>query len=106
MMYVQALPPLSCGQAFKNCFNKFCNCSGRARRSEYWYFVIICIIIMIIPIIPITLLSIWLFDFASTETDYTRNGYNYSNNSTYHFSIGMYIIICVALFIEIIFMIP
>ena len=103
MMYVQALPPLSCGQASKNCFNKFCNCSGRARRSEYWYFAITCSIIISIPI---TLLSIWLIFYVYNEMNYTRNGYNYSNNEKYQISPLMYIIICVALLIEIILMIP
>ena len=103
MMYVQALPPLSCGQAFKNCFNKFCNCSGRARRSEFWYFVITCIIIMIIPI---KLLSKSSVDSVPNETYYTRNLFNYSNNRIYKYFIGMCIIICVIALIEIILMIP
>ena len=35
------LPSLKCTEAAKICCKKFCNCSGRARRSEFWYFVLL-----------------------------------------------------------------
>lgn len=65
MMNVQVLPPLSCGEAIKTCFRKFCVCSGRARRSEYWYFYLLCSIIMIIPI------SLYIYLVFKVSTEYT-----------------------------------
>ena len=50
MMNIQALPTLSCGEAMKICCSKFCDCSGRARRSEYWYFSLFFSLLSIIPI--------------------------------------------------------
>ena len=35
---MQALPTLGCCQGFKLALCRFANCSGRARRSEYWWF--------------------------------------------------------------------
>ena len=49
MMYFHPLPSLSCREASKNCFYKYCTFSGRARRSEFWYFIFTCCILMIIP---------------------------------------------------------
>ena len=36
----QATPTLSFGEAIKQVFNKYATFTGRARRSEYWYFVL------------------------------------------------------------------
>ncbi|MBQ3806180.1 MAG: DUF805 domain-containing protein [Prevotella sp.] len=34
-------PTLSFVQAIKNCFSKYCCFTGRARRSEYWWFAVL-----------------------------------------------------------------
>ena len=37
------------------CFNKFANFEGRARKSEFWWFQLFCIIIQIVGMIIRTL---------------------------------------------------
>ena len=39
-MYPNALPPLDCVTAIKNCLSNYVTFEGRARRSEYWWFVL------------------------------------------------------------------
>ena len=70
-MYIQALPPLSCGEAIKTCFKKYCTFTGRARRSEYWYFSLF---LSIISIIPVTLYIILIVNL------FKESGKNYNNN--------------------------
>ena len=41
-------PSLSFTEAIKTCFNKYANFSGRARRSEYWFFFLFCFIVYIV----------------------------------------------------------
>ena len=38
-------PSLSLTEAISVCFNKYANFSGRARRSEYWYWILFSIIV-------------------------------------------------------------
>ncbi|MBR2606636.1 MAG: DUF805 domain-containing protein [Bacteroidaceae bacterium] len=38
-------------ESIKTCFGKYATFSGRARRSEYWWFVLLNLLISIIPII-------------------------------------------------------
>ena len=70
-MYMQALPPLSCGEAIKTCFKKYCTFTGRARRSEYWYFSLF---LGIIGIIHVTLWVILIINL------FKESGNNYNNN--------------------------
>ena len=110
-MYVQSIqeiPSLGCGQATKNCFSKYCTFSGRARRSEYWYFVIASGIIMLIPIM---LLSIVVAFYAVDDMNNKNNekggqSDNNNNDTIFSFGIGVYIIFFIALIIEIILIIP
>ena len=37
---MQTLPTMDCCQAYKLGWQNFAKCDGRARRSEYWYFVL------------------------------------------------------------------
>ena len=39
-MYANALPPLDFVTAIKNCLSNYVTFEGRARRSEYWWFVL------------------------------------------------------------------
>ena len=41
----QPLPSLNMMEAVQNCFSKYAAFSGRARRSEYWYFVLFNVIV-------------------------------------------------------------
>lgn len=59
---VKTLPSMEFGTAVRTCLNKYATFTGRARRSEYWYFVlfnfiidIVCGIIMLIPFIGIVI---------------------------------------------------
>jgi uncharacterized membrane protein YhaH (DUF805 family) len=36
------------GEAVRTCFSKYANFTGRARRSEYWYFVLFQVIVTIV----------------------------------------------------------
>ena len=58
MMYFHPLPSLSCREASKNCFYKYCTFSGRARRSEFWYFVLLFNILILIPYFMIAFFAI------------------------------------------------
>ena len=49
---MQALPRLGCFEGFKKAFCNYINFSGRARRSEYWWFSFTRIIIISIGMIP------------------------------------------------------
>lgn len=40
-------------EAIKACFSKYATFSGRSRRSEYWWFVLLNFIISLIPIVNI-----------------------------------------------------
>ena len=39
---------LSFTEAIKTCFNKYANFSGRARRSEYWYWILFSVLVGIV----------------------------------------------------------
>ena len=41
----QARPMMEFGQAVKTCFKKFFDLKGRARRSEYWWFFLFCMVV-------------------------------------------------------------
>lgn len=51
----QSSPSMSFGKAIKTCFKKYANFSGRARRSEFWWFFLLCII----PSIALSCLVNW-----------------------------------------------
>ena len=42
---------VSFGEAIKVCFNKYATFSGRASRSEYWYFALFSFILGLIPVV-------------------------------------------------------
>ena len=47
------------GQSIKTCFSKYVTFSGRATRSEYWWFALLCFIVGMIPLV--NFLGILLF---------------------------------------------
>jgi uncharacterized membrane protein YhaH (DUF805 family) len=58
------------GEAIRVCFSKYANFRGRARRSEYWYFVLFCAIIRVVgiflgPLSAIVALALLLPQFAA-----------------------------------------
>ena len=72
-MFVQVLPSLSFTQAIKTCCNKCCSFSGRARRSEYWYLILLYVIVM-------SVLSILFFFLFFVFLANTFNSKHYNNN--------------------------
>lgn len=50
MANVIATPMMSFGEAIKTCFKKYATFSGRARRSEYWWFALFTHILSSIPL--------------------------------------------------------
>lgn len=40
-------------EAIKTCFGKYATFSGRARRSEYWWFALLSLILSLIPVVNI-----------------------------------------------------
>ena len=49
--YEAARPMLSFKEAVVTCWAKYANFSGRARRSEYWWFNLHVFLIMLLPLI-------------------------------------------------------
>ena len=45
-------PMMTFIEAVKTCFSKYAVFSGRARRSEYWWFTLFCVICMIVCFLP------------------------------------------------------
>ena len=56
--FVYQRPMLSFGQAVENVFNNYATFSGRARRSEYWWFVVFNWIVIFAAIILDNMLGI------------------------------------------------
>lgn len=51
---LKQLPQIGFGESIKLCFGKYATFSGRARRSEYWYFVLFNFIIgLVLGMIPV-----------------------------------------------------
>ena len=50
---MQALPRDNCFQAYKKCLIKYIDFSGRARRSEYWYFQLLYYLALLIVMLPL-----------------------------------------------------
>jgi len=93
-MNPQILPSLNIFQSIRNCFKGYCNFTGRARRSEFWYFYIICMIIIFI------LLSI-LISLIEVETVSSGWYYRYQIKFTtkYNVCLAFTIIIYLVLLI-------
>lgn len=58
MQNLQVLPEVSFGEAIKTCFSKYVAFTGRARRSEYWYFMLFYFIIYLIAAIIDAVISV------------------------------------------------
>lgn len=59
-------PRLSFRRAVKICWDKYADFSGRARRSEYWWFSLFAILVILVPFLPLMAL-IKFFDFSSAQ---------------------------------------
>ena len=54
---MQSLPRDNCWVAFKKCICNYAKFSGRARRSEYWYFQLLYYVFLIIILIPLAFIK-------------------------------------------------
>ena len=57
--FVQQRPMLSFGQAVNSALNKYATFSGRARRSEYWWFMVFNWIVVFVAIVLDIVLGIF-----------------------------------------------
>ena len=73
---LEPLPPVSFPKAIKMAFSKFCNCNGRSRRSEFWYFVLLNTIILITYIILGVTIRV---DMDEDDKEYEDNILYYNN---------------------------
>ena len=58
---------MSFGKAIANCFSNYCNFNGRARRSEYWYWVLFQAIIRITIVVVLALIKTFIPDPSQLE---------------------------------------
>ena len=89
---MQTLPSLSFGEAIKLCCQNYAKCSGRARRSEFWYFYLFCFIIYFVVGVIIGPIS--------------SNWYYYDYYYGYRYSDGFYVVMTIILFCSIFLAIP
>ncbi|MFM9940543.1 MAG: DUF805 domain-containing protein [Hyphomicrobiaceae bacterium] len=64
--------------SIKTCFSKYFDFSGRARRSEFWWFMLLYLIVSIIPIVQIAVLGMIIPIIAVTARrlhDTDRSGW-------------------------------
>ena len=117
MIYFHPLPSLTCGQATKNCFYKFCTFSGRARRSEFWYFIVTFFLLMIIPFSLAATAAYFAFkDYYNRKDEEKRKDKRKHDDDDddlfdvlkdgVSLDFGIYIIIIIAVIIGIILIIP
>ena len=68
---VTVRPMMGMLEAIKTCFKKYCNFKGRARRSEFWWFVLLCAIIYILGSFAAGFLASFLGDVMDVEVNKT-----------------------------------
>ena len=90
-MYANALPPLDFVTAVKNCLSNYVTLEGRARRSEYWWFVLpVYIMDFLFFLLEILYASgaIKIYDYSSSSSSSSYNPYYpydpYPSSSTYY----------------------
>lgn len=49
-------PRVSFHEAVRMCWDKYTDCSGRARRSEYWWFFLFALMAVFVPLLPLGIL--------------------------------------------------
>ena len=71
-MQMQIVPSIGCCEAIKLAFKNFGKCSGRSRRSEYWYFQLLVFLILL----PLYYMMIMM------QPSYSSSSYDYDYNKT------------------------
>ena len=96
---MQTIPSPDCCTCFKLGFQNYAKCTGRARRSEFWYFHIM------IYIIYVFLYSVFLSNVATTASrDHYSDPYSdsYSSRSDVGFIMILFYILCIFMLLVII----
>ena len=71
-MQMQIAPSIGCCEAIKLAFKNFGKCSGRSRRSEFWYFQLLVFLILL----PLYYMMIMM------QPSYSSSSYDYDYNKT------------------------
>ena len=85
---MQELPQQNCLESIKLGFVNYCNFSGRARRSEFFYFF--CTMYWIGEILLITYI-VEIFANGRTETDYYGNTTYYTGTAPFGLTLSLYL---------------
>ena len=56
--YQEARPRLTFKEAVKICWSKYADFTGRARRSEYWWFCLFTLLVMLLPLIVLVVSAV------------------------------------------------
>ena len=98
-MNAQVTPSLSFIESIIICFKNYCNCSGRARRSEFWYFYICSVIIILI----LTCCSVTFLEYKCYKNS---SYYYYYETCSYEYESGYYPYIIFVSIVDLILFIP
>lgn len=63
------------GEAVKSCFSKYVTFSGRARRSEFWYFLLFMMLVSLVAGVIDAAIGWQVVDLASGETGFYNPGW-------------------------------
>ena len=106
-MFVQALPSMSFCQSIRKCLSNYCSFSGRARRSEFWFFYLF---VDIISLLPFYIMFSKIFDYIVENMSFLNNYAKQKDDNGYvkriPFSTRFYTAGIAYLIINIIFIFP
>ena len=94
-------PSMTFMMSIKTCLSKYCTFSGRARRSEFWYFFLVCVIISSFFLSILYVLVPDLYFGYYSNYSYNNRNYKVINISTFG-----YVWIVIFLVIELVLSIP
>lgn len=94
--YVTARPMLGFMEAVKICWSKYADFTGRARRSEYWWFCLFTLLVMLLPLIVVIVSAVGIGLDVSED--------NYTSFSGWYLALILSII--VLMIIALIFLVP
>ena len=94
-MIPQVNPSITFADSIKICFKKYKDFTGRARRSEFWYFYLLCVVIGF---------TLGMISLAFLERKYYSS--YYYTSYYYEYSSGYYVYLFFMLIIEVILLIP
>ena len=86
-------PKVDCCTAFKNAFKNYSNFSGRIRRSEYWFFLLVVNIVTFILLLFFILFETRTIYKYSYDYYYRYSGrrYNYEGMLAFRILLGIYV---------------